>query len=392
MKIALVTSEFVHTKDGGLANYTYRLAKYLIEFGHDVKVIVSDSIDRVSNYDDIELHQVQIDYSKIYQKKWFGLVPSKSSNYKLFDARSKQLNSYLSQFELDMVQYAHLGGLGKYRLPNVSCVIRISSSTRSCFEMGGYGESKEEMEQQERIEFEAFKSVDSVFGPSKMMAAITQSATGVPVTVIETPYQNKESNLDTSVFENIGTNNYVLFFGSLVRLKGVETIASILEPLLSENPDLHYVFVGKSILRPNGEEMADYIRSAAGENADRVHLIGKLGQEKLKPIIANAKVVTLPSLIDNFPNTCIESMAFGKLVIGTRSNGFEQLIDSGENGYLIDAACSDQLLGAISKVLKLSEDEIQKMGKKSKDRIEQLKPSIAVKELVEYYKEVIKNK
>ena len=102
--------------------------------------------------------------------------------------------------------------------------------------------------------------------------------------------------------------------------------------------------------------------------------------------------MTLPSLIDNFPNTCIESMAFGKLVIGTRSNGFEQLIDSGENGYLIDAACSDQLLGAISKVLKLSEDEIQKMGKKSKDRIEQLKPSIAVKELVEYYKEVIKNK
>lgn len=388
MRIVLVTSEFVHTKDGGLATYTYRLAKYLCELGHKAVVLVPDEISKVSNYHNIELHQLRIDYSKISKRNWFK-KSQVVSDYVIFEERSKQVNAYLSKLQPEFVQYSHLGGLGKYRLNKVPCVIRLSSSTRRCFEYGGYGESEVQMLDQERIEFEAIKLADGVFGPSASMAQLTEKATGVNVRIIETPYKEMNIKEDDCALKKVGLIKYILFFGSLVKLKGIETIATILPALFSKYDDIHFVFVGKSIRRKDNTEMSDYLKLSAGAFHNRVHILGSLPQEQLRPIIRSAKLIALPSLIDNFPNACIESMALGKTVIGTNGNGFEQLIDSGVSGFLIDGGRTDQLLGVIEQVLSIDSPKLNQIGENAKTRIALLNPAIVVKELVEYYKEII---
>ncbi len=50
-------------------------------------------------------------------------------------------------------------------------------------------------------------------------------------------------------------------------------------------------------------------------------------------------VLFLPSRIDNLTNTCIESMALGKVVIGTQGAIFEQLIEDGVNCFLCRIDC-----------------------------------------------------
>ena len=101
-------------------------------------------------------------------------------------------------------------------------------------------------------------------------------------------------------------------------------------------------------------------------------------------------MVVLPSRLDNFPNTCIEAMAFGKVVIGTYKTSFEQLIEDKVSGILCEHTNPQSLMTAIDYGMMLSEKEKLQIGKIAKARIEKLKPEIVVKQLVDYYKSVIK--
>ncbi|MDG2330682.1 MAG: glycosyltransferase family 4 protein [Flavobacteriales bacterium] len=388
MRIAIVSSEFVHNKDGGLANYTYRLALYLKKLGHEPIVVVPENRTEQTIFDNIDLHFVEFKITNS-SRKWLVIPPKRPTTYEIFEQRSKQVNLYLKQLNVDLVQYAHLGGIGKFRLPNVPSVIRLSSNTRMCFMNGGYGESKEQMEQQERIEFESIKIADAVFGPSNAIAGITEDQTGVSVRVIETPYQEEIIDEDYTVYEELNINRYVLFFGSLVQLKGIDIIANVLEEFLTNNDDLHYVFVGKSIPRRDGVCVVELIKNSAGNCVDRVHFTGNLNQAQLKPFIRNAETITLPSLVDNFPNACIEAMALGKCVIGTYNNGFEQLIEDEVSGFLCKPGDSKELLKSIEKSINISEQAKLEMSRLAIERIQQLRPERLINQLVSFYKETI---
>ena len=82
-------------------------------------------------------------------------------------------------------------------------------------------------------------------------------------------------------------------------------------------------------------------------------------------------------------------MAHGQIVIGTKNTGFDQLIEDGVSGYLCEKDNCKELLQAIEKVLSLSEADIKRLETNAIKRIELLKPQYVVKELVDFYYEVI---
>ena len=117
--------------------------------------------------------------------------------------------------------------------------------------------------------------------------------------------------------------------------------------------------------------------------------LGRLTHQELYPVIKNSQAVVLPSRVDNFPNTCIEAMAQGRIVVGTQGASFEQLIEDGKSGFLCKIDDSPSLLTAIEKALALTYTKKLEMGKKAKDRIKGLSPDIAVQNLLNVYQEVI---
>jgi len=404
MRVAIITPEFVTGErfDGGLANYCYRLGQALIEIGHHPAVIVPGKESIQFQHDGISVIQVKVDADPevlkyFRKKKWrFGGRKVGPVNEALY-CRSLALNNVLAsehrRIPFGVAHYAHLGGLALHRLENLASVVRISSSTRLCHEMGGYGQNDEEMLQQVSIETEAMKAVDAIFGPSKMVAALTSEELDKPVTVIETPFTLELAHYDEKYTDHeLENKDYMLFFGSIGRLKGVETIARILEDFLRAYPEMHFVFVGKVLAGPGDSTMIEHVLEKAGSTKDRVIHYDKMEQKFLYPIIRDAKAVVLPSLIDNFPNSCIESMAHQRIVVGTEKNGFEQLIRNGENGYLIEADNAEQLLNRLNTIMRLNGEERKQLGAKALLRIEELHPSIVVKELIGFYKETIQNK
>lgn len=394
MRIVLVTPEFAHTKDGGLANYTYRIASYLKQYGHGVIVIIPEAQNRKFVYKGIEVHEVGFrDQQEVrglknfFSRRGFSL-------YEHFDKRAKAVMKYLSalnsQYPINVVHYAHLGGLGKYRLENIPSVVRLSSSTRLCHEQGGYGESYKEMLDQETIELEAIRKADKVFGPSGFIAKYVAHQAGRDISVIETPFEfSGLKDKSTSIYERtVNSRKFGMYFGSLVKLKGVEVLAAILTTFLEQNPDYDFVFIGKSMNRVTGEPMEKYIKQRV-QDQTRIKFTGKLSQEELVPFLENADFVALPSLIDNFPNTCIEAMYHYGVVIGTKKNGFEQLIDNGVSGFLVEPGNTEDLIQCMNNVARMTDAEKREIGRAARERIDRLNPKSIVAELISLYEEAI---
>jgi glycogen(starch) synthase len=399
LRIAIVTPEFVSEKsfDGGLANYTYKLAKWLQSQGNEVIVfLLSDTSGRFI-FEGIAIQKIEFnDYAwriKYYTKKLkLGfLFPEWLQNHFFFVQGSyitcRALKNFHKKTKIDIIQYPHLCGLAYYSLRRVPFLVRLSSSTQLCNDMGGAGRSISYMRIINHFEITAMKKANAVFGPSRAIASLTESQIHKKISIIETPYVKPIGELDYNMFnEFLKGKKYVLFFGSIGLIKGIGTISEMIHELLSDNPDLYYVFVGKHLNNKiNNMDAWEYLLKKAGKFKNRIIYMPSQIHQTLFPIIENAQIITLPSRTDNFPNTCIESMANKKIVIGTKGNGFEQLITDGENGFLIDVDDHCALLSKINYILNLDSTVKEMIELKALERVMKLDPDIVLNELMNLY-------
>lgn len=84
-------------------------------------------------------------------------------------------------------------------------------------------------------------------------------------------------------------------------------------------------------------------------SSENVKYLGRINDERLMSIAYSAAdLYVIPSLLDNLPNTIIESLLCGTPVIGFRTGGIGEMIEDGINGYLIEEIDAYALKGAIA--------------------------------------------
>lgn len=398
MKIIFVTPEFItepNSFDGGLANYLFRVAKALVEFGHEPVVLVAANEDNLLLYEGISVYRVNVNNKLI---KLLDRVTRYRCSFLLnWTYSSWVLNSALKKVTrescFDLIQYASYTATGYFRNRRIPSVVRISAYQPLNMVCYGYSSESLEVKQVKFLERACLKRSDGLFAPSKLMAVMIQDLFNEKVEVIESPYEYESEDNDFSVYDKLlSGKNYLLFFGSVGQLKGVDTIASIIKNYLNQYHDWYFVFIGKNMNYKAGK-MMDHVYSRAGcANRERIIYHDRLSHQQLKPIIQNATAVILPSKIDNLPNACIEAMALGKVVIGTRGASFDQLIDDGVNGFLCEIDDPRDLMQTICRVMNLTEQEKNEIGEKAQERINKLRPQLTVKELLLFYESVIKKR
>jgi Glycosyltransferase len=243
----------------------------------------------------------------------------------------------------------------------------------------------------EWFEAKAIIRAHAVFGPSQLIADYIQKTLKINVKIIETSFLLETLEFDTKPYlNNFEGKQYLLFFGTIGLLKGCKTIADILHLLFLQNPGLFFAFIGREESYQN-RPMSEYIYRSAGDFHNRVLILPPLKHEALYPIIQHAKGIILPSRIDNFPNTCLEAMHFGQIVVGTQEAGFEQIIDNEKSGFLCAADDGKSLLGTINKVLTLAPEKRTAMSENARKRIAMLAPCIITQQLAAFYEGVIKS-
>jgi glycosyltransferase involved in cell wall biosynthesis len=122
---------------------------------------------------------------------------------------------------------------------------------------------------------------------------------------------------------------FLLHFGQLRKRKGTEWLARALLLAWKEAPDLALVMAGQA-----GDFDLAAWRKKWGPYAENVMHLGPLEKPQLYALLRRAHAAVLPSIVDNLPNTVIESLSLGVPVIGTAGASIDELVEPGKTGEL----------------------------------------------------------
>lgn len=382
MHIVYATTSFIDNlgPTTGLPKYLLRVSMALIELGHEVTIVTCSNRSVVYDFMGIHIRRVRRPNIVTY-----GNQEKDTEAFFMRDASIVHEELlYMSKYEkIDIIQYTSLSAIAYFHDFDIPTVLRLSSY--SC--MVPIRGKELQQNTKAKLERESAKRCNAVFAPSEVVAKKFGNDTGIDVKVIETPFLLERNIEDSRVYDLLFNNKkYILFYGTLIEYKGLGVIADAIYDILKSDSNLYIGIIGSGDGKLVGE-----IKENAKEYEKRVIYHDALGFSQLLPIIKNAQAIMLPSLTENFSNACVESMALEKIVIGTRGASFDQLIEDGVNGFLCDIGDADSLVNAVMRLLSLTGDEKNSMQKLAKKRTDLLAPEIVVRQLLDFYGEVIEN-
>lgn len=92
-----------------------------------------------------------------------------------------------------------------------------------------------------------------------------------------------------------------------------------------------------------------------------VRLLGALPFEQVKKHIQQSDLLLLPSMEEGIANVVLEAMALGTLVLSTDCGGMDEVIQDGDNGFLIPLRDSEGMARKIQDIASLSEEKKQQI-------------------------------
>ncbi len=187
--------------------------------------------------------------------------------------------------------------------------------------------------------------------------------------------------IDLDAYEpEYDSQGYVLYFGRISTEKGIPTLIEAMKRL----PSLSLKIVG------DGPQLGALQAYVTDNSLDNVQFLGPAWDEDLKPILAGAMFVVVPSVWpENSPFVIYQSFAAGKPVIGSRVGGIPDLIDDGENGLLFEARDIGDLAEKM-QYLASHPDLLEEMGRNARSKAErEFDPQVHYERMTTVYERVL---
>jgi len=134
----------------------------------------------------------------------------------------------------------------------------------------------------------------------------------------------------------------ICWVGRLVPIKNLPLFLRAAALLQSTNPQFEYIIVGDGEDRQANESLAIEL------GLQNTRFLGY--RDDVPQIMAGSDLFVFTSLNEGFGNVIIEAMACGLPVVGTRVGGTPELVQDGQNGFLVDSDDIQALATAIQKI------------------------------------------
>lgn len=393
LRVAFVTPEFVTEKhfDGGLANYLNRVSRSLVQLGHEVHVVTLSLTDEAEfEHEGVLVHRVMLKRSWQTVNLLTRYTFPTTLHWLNFSAQVyRKLKELHRTRPFDVIQYPNYSSCGVFAIPllRATHVVRASSFEPAWNDAAGIRRNFDTAVV-ERLEALQYRLTRNVFAPSESVQTMLANKASVGgVRIIRSPFYVETNAWDKGVYEqSLKGKNYVLFFGRFQLHKGFHTLVAALPRFLERYPDAYAVLVGRDVETRLASSMAAFARAECRGFTDRLILLENLPHSRLYPVIEGARLVALPSLVDNLPNSCLEAMGIGKVVIGTTGTSFDELITEGVDGFLVGPDDPEALAG---KLIAAWEDpHLHEMAGAAQQRMRDFAPERTVSSLLAYYAEV----
>ena len=158
-----------------------------------------------------------------------------------------------------------------------------------------------------------------------------------------------------------GQVRHFLYLGRIMKEKGMDEWFEAAERLKQEYQDLvEFDMVGF---------FEDEYRQKVEELVEK-GIINFYGfQSEPRPYYAMASCVVMPSWHEGLSNVLLEAAAIGRLIITSNVPGCREAVLDGESGYLCEVQNAEMLYQTMKKVMKLPEEQLERMGKRGRQWI-----------------------
>ncbi len=384
----------------GAGNYVANMAQIMRKYGHKVCIITEAENRSVFKWNGIEVRKIRATRGfkdtgqpmPTYKKLLKNISRSIWYNWEVFKINKKN--------KVDIVQSVSTYGISMLRIKRIPYVVRISEYLSLWSGLRkldyDYDTCLKSKRIDEEITYIGIKRADAVIAPSFLMQKLIFNKIRKESVVIESPIVMGDIDSLQFTETDIIRDKYWITYSAMNYRKEIHIIAQIIDDLLDEYPEMKYVVAGKDI-----EILYDnrFMRASSffdihiKRNKDRFLFLGEISdRERLFSIVKNAYACILPTRVDNLPNTCLESMALGKIVISTtceRGTSVEQLIVDGDTGLLAQVDNAKSLYNKIVQAMNMSNEERKSMEENAKNRVKNLTPENVYVEMMKVYSKLL---
>jgi glycosyltransferase involved in cell wall biosynthesis len=323
MKIAFLTPEFPHPKtgaSGGIGTSIKNLTGGLTHAGHAPVVLVYGQ-DKDESFTENGLTVYRIKNVKIKGLSWY-LTRKKIE---------KLINRLYDDQKIDVVEAPDWTGITSFIRPKCPVVIRLNGSDTYFCHLDNRPVKKVNRFHEKR----ALENADALLSVSQYTAEVTNElfALGRDFTVIP-------NGVDASAFAPSvsAESNQILYFGTLIRKKGLLELPYIFNELHRLQPDVKLILVGRdaSDITSGNPSTWEMMRPLFDESAlANVDYRGSMPYEKIRECIGKAAVCVFPTFAEALPVSWIEAMAMGKAVVASDIGWATEVIEDAKSGFLV---------------------------------------------------------
>jgi len=378
MHIAFLTPEYPHPvtgPSGGLGTSIKNLVEQLISKGIQVTVVISgQKFSRIFKENNIDFHIVA-------QKKYplFGFYL-----YRKYLAR--YLNNLIKSTGVDLIEAPDWTGITAFMNLDVPLIIRFHGTDAYFCKLEG----RQQKWKNYHFEKLALSRADELLSVSKFTAEVTSQIFRIKNRVTIIPNAVNTASFTPSKGTDMVPNT-ILYFGSIIRKKGILELAEIFNKVIDKKPDALLVLVGKDVLDIlENRSSLDLLKERLSSPAlQRTKYIRDVSYEEIKKYIASASVVVLPSFAEALPMTWLEAMAMEKALVTSNIGWANEIMLNGKTGFTENPRNHSSYA---DKILLLMNDKslAAEMGKKAREHVEnEFSGTVVIEKNLAFYKEVL---
>ncbi len=377
MRIGYISFEYPpDTAYGGIATYVHQAAVLMKRRGHDVVVFTSSP-----DHDD----QLIQDDVLVYRVKCAAREDFRNMILPVFTEQHKT-----KPFELiESPEYFADGLSIKDAFPGLPLVVKLhtpdsfirsltshytSVTAKLRYMLGGIRRGKWSdpfwrwRKKEIDIEYKITSIADQVHTPSVSLGDIVAGKWGIPRSrILNVPYPFVPTEKFLTITPG-STKKRILFLGRLEVRKGIVELVKALPLVFDHHRDARIDFVGRDC--PShlaGITMQTFIQQQLSEYKDQV-AFRQVTPEQIPEVLKEAAVCVFPSIWENFPNVCLESMSAARAIVASNKGGMADMLQNEVSGILVDPLDPKAIARAITVLLESPEIR-ESMGKEARQKV-----------------------